>query len=160
MTMVMTMWMWMIGVASPMPLAPPTTMTMAMIRSEWPHPWRWFASPRIWSECYFVLFLLREAGSDVRREREEIKTRSERREKAKYKTLFRFTTSVRTVAKSTHNRYGICAKRYGHKWYNFGTYATYDGSCFLCLAWDMCQIFSIWHISHIYCECSNTLRLY
>ena len=23
------------------------------------------------------------------------------------------------------------------------------------LAWDMCQIFSIWHISHIYCGCSN-----
>ena len=23
------------------------------------------------------------------------------------------------------------------------------------LVWDMCQIFSIWHISHIYCGCSN-----
>ena len=28
----------MIGVTSPMPLAPPTAMTMAMIRSEWPRP--------------------------------------------------------------------------------------------------------------------------
>ena len=27
------------------------------------------------------------------------------------------------------------------------------GSCFLCLVWDMCQIFSIWHISHIQCGC-------
>ena len=51
----------------------------------------------IQSECHFVLSLLREAGSDVRREREEIKTRSERREKAEYKTLFCFTTSIRTV---------------------------------------------------------------
>ena len=25
-----------------------------------------------------------------------------------------------------------------------------------CLVWDMCQIFSIWHISHICCGWSNT----
>ena len=43
---------------------------------------------------------------DVRREREEINTISERREKAKYKTLFRFTTSVHTIAN---------LQRYEHK---------------------------------------------
>ena len=86
----------------------------------------------------------------MRREREEIKTRSERREKAKYKTLFRFTTSVHTIAN---------LQRYEHKWYNFGTYATSDGSCFLCLVWDMCQIFSIWHISHIYYGCFKGFNL-
>ena len=32
-------------------------------------------------------------------------------------------------------------------------------SCFLCLVWDMCQIFSIWHISHIYCGCSYSVTL-
>ena len=38
MAMMTTMMMWMIGVALPIPLAPPTVMTMATIRSEWPHP--------------------------------------------------------------------------------------------------------------------------
>ena len=43
---------------------------------------------------------------------------------------------------------GICAKYMQHMQHLLGRY-------FLCLVWDMCQIFSIWHISHIYCGCSN-----
>ena len=30
-------------------------------------------------------------------------------------------------------------------------------SCFLCLVWDMCQIFSICHISRIYWGCSKSV---
>ena len=45
-------------------------------------------------------------------------TGSERREK-KYKTLFTYTTYVRTVAN---------LQPYEHKWYNFGTYTMSDGS--------------------------------
>ena len=53
---------------------------------------------------------------------------------------YKFTT-VRT-------QNGICAKYMQHIQHLLGSY-------FLCLVWDMCQIFSIWHISHIYCGCSN-----
>ena len=126
----------MIRLASPMPLAPPTTMTMAMIQSEWPRPWRC-------GVCHFVLSLVREELGLMWEEREKIKTISERREKTKSKNiiLVYYICPYRCAVANL--------QRYEHKWYNFDTYVTSDKSCFLCLVWDTCQIFSIWYISHV-----------
>ena len=44
---------------------------------------------------------------------------------------------------------GICVKYMQHMQHLLGSY-------FLCLVWDIYQIFSVWHISHIYCGCSRT----
>ena len=65
------MTMVMIEVASPMLLVPLTAMTMVIIWSEWPRPWRWSASPQIRLECHFVLSLLREELGLMWEEREK-----------------------------------------------------------------------------------------
>ena len=74
--------------------------------------------------CVLVYWgLIVHSRSEVRGERKPNK-----------KILFCFTTFIRTIEN---------LQQYEHKWYNFGTYATSDGSYFLYLVWDMCQIFSI-----------------
>ena len=72
------------------------------------------------------------------RRRGKIKSRSEWREKAELKTIFRFTISVHIVAN---------LQRYGQKWYNFGTYTISNGRYFF--MFGVANVSNIWHLPHL-----------